>query len=209
MQRLAREELYPEAVSVRRWIDAALGRKDGATLHTFTGKTPRNAEPLKLHVERAVKRLANPKHRLPARKTFGEGVDYEAWRRRLEAPYRKLAEADQLRREKERQVTNLGRDRKEAMEEFDAVYAEALRYAEAALRMAGLPEKSIRGLRPYYQRRRLSKSARKKRQARAGRKAAEAATTKVAAEIGKEEEKPSEGAAVTAAAGSSNKRAFG
>ncbi len=75
VDRVAKQELYPQAVDVRRQIDAAFGREAGCDLHSFTGRTPRSAERLRQHVERAVSRLGNPHRVLPAAQTMaGEPV---------------------------------------------------------------------------------------------------------------------------------------
>ncbi len=41
VERLAKKELYPQAVGVRRQIDDAFGRQAGAEIHGFSGRTPR------------------------------------------------------------------------------------------------------------------------------------------------------------------------
>ncbi len=73
VDRLAKQELYPQAVDVRRQIDAAFGREAGCDIHTFTGRTPRSAARLQQHAERAVSRLGNKARELPAPRTMAGG----------------------------------------------------------------------------------------------------------------------------------------
>ncbi len=168
LERVAKQELYPRAVSVRRQIDDALGREAGSELHTFTGKTPRVTARLKAHVERAVSRLGGRRRELPATQDPGQPVDRAGWKRRLEAPLRALDEADEQLVRWTAELNAAGDRRQQAMQQFDAVYNEALHLAEAAYLMAGIGEKMIKSLRSGACRRRLARRARQKREARAG-----------------------------------------
>ncbi len=163
---VAKQELYPEAVAVRRQIDAAFGREAGSDLHTFTGKTPRTPARLQKHIERAVARLANPNRVLPPKTVAGEPVDREGWRRRLDGPLRALAVVDDHLTRRKVELAALSGQRKQAMQHYDAVYAEAFRLVEAAFLMAGIGDRMVKSLRSYTERRRLARWARKKRAAR-------------------------------------------
>ncbi len=175
LDRLAKRELYPQAVAVRRQIDDAFGREAGSDLHTFTGKTPRTPARLRKHAERAVSRLGNPDRLLPPRKVAGESLDrachpgggqMEHWKRRLQAPLRQLAAVDEQLSQAKAELNAVAGRRKLAMKHFDVVYAESLRLVEAAYLMAGIRGARVKSLRPYAERRRLARWARKKREAR-------------------------------------------
>ncbi len=177
LDRMAKQELYPQAVAVRQQIDAVFGRETGSELHTFTGKTPRTPSWLLKHVERAVFRLGSPSRILAARTSLAGGpVDLEAagdgqielWRRRLAEPLRRVAAVDDELSRRTAELDALSGRRKQAMQHFDAVYSESLRLVEAAFVMAGLSEGMIKSLRCNFERRRLVHWARKKRQARDG-----------------------------------------
>ncbi len=167
LDRVAKQELYPEAVGVRRQIDAAFGRQAGSELHTFTGKTPRTASRLLKHVERAVSRLGNPNRVLPLASVAGEPNDRAAWRLRLQTPWRKLTEIDDDLAQRTSLLNTLGGRRQRAMQHFDAVYADTFRLVEAAFLMAGIDPKMIKSLRSGIERRHLARRARKKRETRA------------------------------------------
>ncbi len=172
VDRVAKRELYPQAVDVRRQIDAAFGREAGADLHTFTGRTPRTPSRLREHAERAVSRLGDPRRELPALLPgAGEPVDREIWKQRLEGPLGELIAADERLGRLQSELNAISGRRQQAMERFDAVYAESLRFVEATLAMAGLQGQRLKSLRPRYLRRRLALWARKKREARARRSA--------------------------------------
>ncbi len=176
VDRVAKQELYPQAVDVRRQIDAAFGREAGGELHGFTGRTPRSAERLRRHVERAVSRLGNRNRRLSVhRAMLGEPVDRERWQRRLEEPLRGLvAAADELGQQ-QAVLNAVSDERQQAMQRFDAVYSESLRFVEATFAMAGIHGQRLKSLRPTYWRRRVARWARDKRQARSDRRLAVAA----------------------------------
>ncbi len=167
LDRLGRQQLYPEAVAVRRQIDAAFGRQAGSDLHTFVGKTPRTPSRLQKHVERAVSRLGNPHRELPVKIVDGEPVDRQGWQRRLETPLRKLAAVDVDLSRAKAELNSVSGRRQQAMEHFDAVYREAFRLVEATFLMAGISKKMTKSLRSTAERRRLARWAKKKRQARA------------------------------------------
>ncbi len=170
--RLAKQELYPHAVAVRRQIDAAYGRKAGSHLHTFTGRIPRTPIRLKQHVERAVSRLGDPNRPRPPRlQAASEPVDHESFKRRLEGPLRHLARAEDNLSRLKAEVDAVAIDRDRAMRRFDAVYAEAFHLVEAAFKMAGLSDNIVKSLRSLRERRRLAHWARRKRQARANHQA--------------------------------------
>lgn len=163
---ITKQELYPQTVAVRRAIDAALGKKAGAKLHSFSGATPRNIEPLRKHVRKLLRRLQNPALRLP-NPLPGETVNREVWLRRLDEPYRKLAANHRQLANCQNLFLVVTRERTAAMSHFDTLYTETLHLVDALFRLAGLSDKILKTLRPYYQRRRLSAQARKRRRSRA------------------------------------------
>ncbi len=165
---VAKQELYSQAVAVRGRIDAAFGRDAGSELHTFTGKTPRATGRLKAHVERAARRLGNPRRELPRGQVAGEPVDRDDWKRRLEGPLSDLVASDDRLSRLTAERDSVRDRRQQAMERFDTFYAQALHLAEAAYRMAGLDKRMVKSLRSGVERRRLALRARKKREARTG-----------------------------------------
>ena len=176
---LAAEELYPRAVSVRGEIDLACGREEGRHFHGMRGKTRRRAPLLLEQLRLLVIRLKNGK-RLPERKNPHARADRERWIRMLMPRYDKLAQLNaEVERLRDHAVPGLILEKNAAMKDFDATYGDALRLVTTTFRLARLHPGFIKKLKPYYQRRRLSRQAAKKRQARAAAAEAKSAPIKL------------------------------
>ncbi len=166
---MAAKVLQPRAVSVRGAIDQAFGREQGRHLHGMKGSTRRRAPLLLKQIRPLVLRLEDSGRELPRPKNPHAYVDRERWTRQLVPRYHKLVKLDgEVTRLRDHEVPALILDKKAALEAFDAAYADALRVVTAYFRMAGFDLKLIKNLKPYYQRRRLSRLAKKRRQDRAG-----------------------------------------
>lgn len=164
---LARDELHPRAVAVRGSIALAFGRERGADLHAMKGRTRRKPQGLERQLRRMLKLLTDPDLELPPKKNPHATVDRDGWIRQLQPGYLELVKLNRRFGPSEKALSSLVSDKRSAMKAFDAAYVPALRYAVAAFKMAGFDARRIRNLKPYYQRRRLSRLAREKRAARA------------------------------------------
>ncbi len=173
---MAVDVLYPCAVSVRGEIDLACGREAGRHFHGMKGRTRRRAPLLLDQLRLLVLRLENPDRELPGRKNPHAGADRARWIHLLVPRYRDLAKLNaEVTRLRDHAVPALIRDKNAAMETFDVAYGDALRLVTTAFRLARFELGLIKNLKPYYQRRRLSRQARKKRLARAAATEAKAA----------------------------------
>ncbi len=164
---VARQEVYPQVVKLRRSIDANFGKEAGLAIHGLEGKTRRKASRQRFQIERMVLLLKDRSRELPPPKVEGLTVDRDAWLRQIEPPFRKLEKlyGELLCRERQRDVA---RDqRNAAMTAFDAEYGEVLRFIEGAFGLGGCGRRAIQHLRPIYQRRRMGLEAKEKREARA------------------------------------------
>ncbi len=164
---LARDELYPRAVAVRGSIVLAFGRERGGDLHAMKGRTRRKPQALERQLRRMLKLLTDPDRELPPKKNPHAAVDRDGWIRQLQPGYLELVKLNRRFGPSEKALSSLVSDKRSAMKAFDAAYVPALRYAAAVFKMAGFDARRIRNLKPYYQRRRLSRLAREKRAARA------------------------------------------
>ncbi len=165
--KLARREVYPRVVSVRRQIDSQLGKEDGRNLHRMVGKTLRKPGRLYGQLQVLVWALEEGTGELPPPLFAGYEKKREDWLREVEPGYRRLTELlDEL--EELEMLEQAAKDEKqEAMRTFDAEYGEALRLVQASFAFAGLHDTLSGRLRSYFQRRLLIRRAREKRQARA------------------------------------------
>ena len=169
---VARWEVYPELVDVRRAIDAAFGREKAGNVHEMTGKTRRKPNRLYPQLEGLVRSLRNPRA-LPPPKRPGARVDREGWLDQLEPGYRKLTEMLDELDQAERQEHKRREERDFELESFDVVYAEALAFVRSVFCLGGIPDRETWFLLPHVQRRRLRGKARQEREARAeGRRTA-------------------------------------
>ncbi len=165
---------YRRLSAVRRQIDGVFGRQGGFRVHGLKGRTPRTAARIEVEIDRLLRLLKNRKARFPEPRVPGFEQERKLWLRLLSDP---LVEIGRLRKKLrliETEVKGLVVRRRQAMDEFDLVYAEALRYLKAAMVMAREDLSMIRLLRPRYQRRRNAKRAREKREARAAAKKGQA-----------------------------------
>ncbi len=164
---LAREQIYPELVDVRRAIDAKFGREEGRSFHEMEGRTRRKPARLFPQLEFLVRMLKDPGQELPAPRRPGVRVDRQGWLAQLEPGYLKL-KAMLERLEKEEKRENQLRDERDyELDAFDAVYSEALAFVRSVFCLAGISEREIWHLLPNVQRRRLRGKARQEREARA------------------------------------------
>ncbi len=169
--RVAREELYPNVVDVRRIIDTAFGRKHGRWIHGLEGKTRRKARRQHSQVRRMVLALEDRRRELPAPRAAGFVADRDAWLALVKPPYDKLTTMLRELWEHEGAETRAREELEAAFDGFDDEYLRVLRYAEATYALADYDESTIWNLRSYVQRRRLRRHAAAKRRARAARKA--------------------------------------
>ena len=167
-EKVARKELNPKMVKLRRLIDLAFGKKEGRRIHRLEGKTLRKPRRVLGQARDMVNGLKACQRRSPKPRSPGFPVDCEAWLREVQPAYEKLA--GMLQRQLPRQEaaeTAACVLRDTAMEAFDVEYAKALRYVDGVFRLAGFASNRCDRLRPYGQRRKMSRWARAKREARA------------------------------------------
>lgn len=164
---VAREEVYPELVDVRRLMDAKFGRHKARFFHRIEGRTRRKPLALYPQLDRLVDLLENPKQAMPKPRRPGVKIDRQGWLDQLKPGYLKLkAMLEQLEQEEKREK-HLRDDRDWQLESFDVVYAEALAFVRSVFCLAGISEREIWHLLPDVQRRRLRGKARQEREARA------------------------------------------
>ncbi len=190
---LIAEELHPRAVAVRGAIDGAFGKERGRSIHGMAGRTRRRPALLARQVRILLGRLGRPEGELPEPKNRFAVVDPQGWRRLLQPSLQRLVKLEKKISLRAKELEGHQVFRKRAMREFDAAYADALRFVAAAFAMARLGSEAIKDLKPYYLRRRLSAEARKKREARAAQaaeSAAAASAREVAGEADAEEIRP-------------------
>ncbi len=165
-EKLARSELYPRVVLVRRLIDTELGKKGGRRFHGMSGRTLRKARRLHYQLGHLMWSLETECESLPHLKDEGIDPKREAWLSKIQPGYRQLGELLEELADLE-VLEQLARDdRNEALRKFDDAYAKARRFLEASFNLAGLNGKLSSKLRSYVHRRQLSKEARRKREAR-------------------------------------------
>ncbi len=164
---VARWDVYPELVDVRRAIDTAFGRQEGQHLHEMKGKTQRSPEPLLTQVRGLVTTLKHPKLVLPRPIRSSSRADPEGWLRQLEPGYLKLKSMLDELEVAERREHKLREERDYELESFDIVYGEALAFVRSVFQLGGLSDRETWHLLPNVQRRRLRGKARQAREARA------------------------------------------
>ncbi len=164
---LLQGQAYRHLSSVRSQIDGVFGREAGARVHGLKGRTPRTAARLEAEIDRLVRLLENPKARFPEPRVRGFEQERKLWLRLLSDPGEEIERLRKKLRLVKAEIQGLGVRRRQAMAEFDLVYAEAVRYLKAVMVMAREDVSMIKLLRPRYQRRRNAKRAREKREARA------------------------------------------
>ncbi len=166
-EQLARREVYPRVVAVRRSIEGQFGRQEGRHVHGMAGKTRRKPRRLHGQLRYLVWALEDGEGELPAPLFEGVASKRREWLRAVKPGYQQLtALLDELVAcEVAEQGALIERD--QAMESFDAAYGEARRLLAANFAFAGLADKLTRLLRSYIHRRQLAREARRKRDARA------------------------------------------
>jgi hypothetical protein len=173
---VARDEIYPELVDVRRSIEMRFGREAGRGLHRMKGNTRRKPRRQYPQLQKLVVALRESKKEgvLPPPIRPGPSRELEGWLGQLEPGYEKMTEMLDELEGRERIEESLRKDRDYELEVFDDVYAEALPFVRSAFKLGGRSEKVIRALRPVVLRRRLKRKARRESEARAeGRRGAE------------------------------------
>ncbi len=166
-EQLARHEVYPQVVLVRRMIDAQLGREKGRSVHGMSGKTLRKARRLHGQLQYLVWALEDRRQELPDPLIESLAAERQVCLRKVKPGYERLtALLDELADLEA--LEQLARDDKnEAIRKFDQTYGEARRLVEASFAFAGVGGKLTRMLRSYVHRRRMIRDARRKREARA------------------------------------------
>ncbi len=163
-------EAYQRLSAVRRQIDGVFGREAGAIVHGMKGRTPRTAKRLEVEIDGLVRLLKNRSAQFPEPRVPGFEQERKLWLRLLSDPREETRRLRKKLLKLKTEVQGLGVRRRQAMAEFDRVYAEAVRYLKAVMVMAREDISMIKLLRPRYQRRRNAKRARDKREARAAAK---------------------------------------
>lgn len=163
---VARWEVYPEVVEVRREIDGRYGRQAGRRVHGLTGHTMRKPKRLLPQLEHMLLALEQ-RRGLPDPKTPGPPGELDRWRTRLEPLYEKLAQMMDELQTAEYHEQALRNDRDYELDSFDITYGQALAFLRATFTLSGSPQKVIQNVPPDVRRRRLKKKARNERQARA------------------------------------------
>ena len=165
---LARQEVYPRVVSVRRLIEGQFGKEDGRRIHGMAGKTRRKPRRLHGQLMYLVWALGSASRgELPEPLFKCVTAKREEWLREIKPGYEQLTELlDELvQLEVGEQSAQI--DKNAAMQAFDDAYGEARRLVEANFIFAGLGNRLTRWLRSNVHRRLLIREARRKREARA------------------------------------------
>ncbi len=166
----AKEELYPRLRDARREIDAIFGYEKGGKVHGLEGRTRRKIDPMRFQARTLVKRLESQGDDAIFTRVSGEPVDPRGWVRDVRPAYEQLEELGQEIDDREQEASAAKEARDTELEDFDAAYGKALRYARVAYDLAGLGPKALRRLRSFEQRRRLERWASFRREDRAAKK---------------------------------------
>ena len=166
-EKLARQEVYPRVVSVRRLIEAQFGKEEGRAIHGMVGKTRRKARRLHAQLGHLVWVLEEGGAELPAPLMRTAPATREEWLGDIKPGYEQLTELldELIGLEFAEQSAQI--DRNQAMQAFDEAYGEARRLVEAHFVFAGLDNRWTRWLRSNQHRREMIREARRKREARA------------------------------------------
>ena len=166
-ERVARHDVYPRVVSVRRMIESQFGREAGREVHGMVGKTLRKPRRLYGQLMLLIWALEDGKGELTKPLHDGKEIDHRAWLREVRPGYDQLTELlDQLTHLE--YLEKYALDAKhQAMKAFDVAYGESLRLVQATYAFAGYGTSLNKRLRSYLKRRMLSRRAREQRQARA------------------------------------------
>ncbi|MCP3964180.1 MAG: hypothetical protein GY719_40640 [bacterium] len=173
-EEILKEEVYPRLVNVRGAIDRAYERRGARLIHRMEGRTPRKPTDIEHVVENLLRVLGDPDATMPLRKASAPRDQREEWLRLLAEPHELARSMGKEQKKCEGVIARLGIFRRRAMDDFDQVYAQILRYVKAKLVLTGESTESLRHLRPHYQRRKMARQARQKREARAETRSAAA-----------------------------------
>ena len=178
-ERIARKELNPEMVSVRREVEAFYGKERAADIHGLEGKTLRKPKRVQAQAQEMLCILGLEPLTWPDVDGDLLRARCRAWLRRVKPAYdrlvAKLVETEKLERGEE----HLCGVRDRALADFDGVYGDALAYVAGVYRLVDFVDRKIWNLRSLADRRRLIREARKERQARAEGRRRGAATQPV------------------------------
>ncbi len=160
-------EVYPRVRDLRANLESLFGRKEGRALHGMRGPTRRKPKRLHPQLRALVPRLKSQRRALPLPRLAGVTVDRDAWVGQVEPGYKQLSrmleelQQREIGEEYQRKVRDI------ELEDFDAVYGEALDFVRSVFRLAGYGDRVIWHLLPNVDRRRLKREARGEREARA------------------------------------------
>ncbi len=166
-EKLARGELHPRVVAVRRLIESQCGRKEGRQIHGMKGRTLRKPGRLHDQMRHLAWALEAGRGELPAPLLESVASKREQWLGEIKPGYQRLTRLieEQARLQARENLAQVEKD--QAIEEFDAAYGEGRRLLAANFSFAGLADKLTRLLRSYVHRRLLAREAGRKREARA------------------------------------------
>lgn len=164
--RIARQEVYPQAVCLRRLLEAHFGKRESRVLHAFRGRIPNWRDGLREQVGHTLDLLRGAGSTLPEPTVAGARADLAGWIRLIEGPYEALIEELDELTAQNCQREALGDRRRAAMKTFDETLHESRAVAEALFSLAGCPKRFGKNMRAYYERRWLSRWARQRREAR-------------------------------------------
>jgi len=145
--REARQELYDEAVRVRKALVELCGSARGRRQFGLGPRTPRGAEDLAFEVRRLVERLADPELRLPVPRLASRRPDPAAWAAVLLPRLELLEELLEARRRRRIRKSDGVLDRHRALAAHDRTYKLAARTGESLFALSGNGELARR-LRP-------------------------------------------------------------
>ncbi len=166
-EKLARRQLHPRVVAVRRLIESQCGRKVGREVHGMTGRTLRKPGRLHSQMQHLVWALEAGRGELPPPLLESVASKREQWLREIQPGYQRLTGLieEQARLRARENLAQVEKDA--AIEEFDAAYGEGRRLLAANFSFAGLADKLTRWLRSQVHQRLLAREARRKREERA------------------------------------------
>ncbi len=169
---VARHEVHPELVDVRRALDIRFGREMGGMVHRIKGHTCRKPKRLYPQLTRVVMALKY-RRKMPEPERPGPPGERRRWLEQLEPGHKKLKAMLKQIQQHEISEATLRQDRDFELESFDVDYGEALAFVRSVFRLGGRDQKIIWQLLPTVQRRRLKSKARQESEARAeGRRSA-------------------------------------
>ena len=163
---VARNEVYPELVDVRRALDTRFGRDFGGKIHRIEGHTCRKPKRLFPQLARVVMALKY-RRKFPDPVRPGPPGEREHWLQQLKPGHKKLKAMLKELQQREIWEVALRQDRDFELESFDLTYGESLAFVRSVFQLSGQGQKIIWGLLPTVRRRRLKRKARQEGEARA------------------------------------------